>query len=194
MLRRFGRLFTTPRMGRPEFIGWSILFILFWIPTYLIGESSTAMLPLDLPLALVLLFYWLALLLFSVLSVVFTIRRLHDTNRSGFWYLLNLVPILGHIFLFIWTVLTPGTPGPNRFGPGPIWGDDALVAVFGDSDDGPRASGRASGSAPTQDKAASAERQRPVVRSIDLYRFPCPQCGRMNGLEAAKCPSCGTRI
>lgn len=47
-----------------------------------------------------------------------TVRRLHDTDRSGFWIFLGLVPIVGGIMLIVWEA-TAGTPGPNRFGPDP---------------------------------------------------------------------------
>jgi uncharacterized membrane protein YhaH (DUF805 family) len=43
------------------------------------------------------------------------VRRLHDTNRSGWWMLLVFVP-LGNIVLWIWFCM-PSTSGPNRFGP-----------------------------------------------------------------------------
>ena len=46
------------------------------------------------------------------------IRRLHDTNRSGWWILLGVVPIIGWIILFIWYA-TEGTSGENRFGAEP---------------------------------------------------------------------------
>ena len=45
-------------------------------------------------------------------------RRLHDTNRAGWWLLLNLVPIAGQIVLTIW-MFERGTPGTNRFGADP---------------------------------------------------------------------------
>ncbi|MDQ8020735.1 MAG: DUF805 domain-containing protein [Moraxellaceae bacterium] len=45
-------------------------------------------------------------------------RRLHDTDRSGWWLLLCLVPILGAIALIVLFVLD-STPGTNRFGPNP---------------------------------------------------------------------------
>lgn len=43
-------------------------------------------------------------------------RRLHDTDRSAWWLLLGLVPVLGTLVLLVFYVL-PGTPGENRFGP-----------------------------------------------------------------------------
>ncbi|HEX7380625.1 MAG TPA: DUF805 domain-containing protein, partial [Nevskiaceae bacterium] len=46
------------------------------------------------------------------------VRRLHDTNRSGWWVLISLVPLVGWIVLLIFTV-QDGTRGDNRFGPDP---------------------------------------------------------------------------
>jgi uncharacterized membrane protein YhaH (DUF805 family) len=46
-----------------------------------------------------------------------TVRRLHDTDRSGWWILIGLIPF-GGIVLLIFEVLD-GTPGPNKFGPDP---------------------------------------------------------------------------
>jgi uncharacterized membrane protein YhaH (DUF805 family) len=46
------------------------------------------------------------------------IRRLHDTNRSGWWYLIGLIPLIGFIVLLIF-FLEQGTPGPNDYGPPP---------------------------------------------------------------------------
>ena len=45
-------------------------------------------------------------------------RRLHDTDRSGWWQLLAFVPLIGLIVLFVW-LATGGTPGANRFGAQP---------------------------------------------------------------------------
>jgi uncharacterized membrane protein YhaH (DUF805 family) len=49
----------------------------------------------------------------SALSVA--VRRLHDTDKSGWMLLLGLIPFLGGIVLLV-LVLLPGTPGQNRFG------------------------------------------------------------------------------
>ncbi|MEU4568963.1 DUF805 domain-containing protein [Micromonospora sp. NPDC023956] len=51
-------------------------------------------------------------------SLAVAVRRLHDTDRSGWWMLLGLVPIIGAIVLLVFFV-QDGTPGPNRFGPSP---------------------------------------------------------------------------
>ena len=45
-------------------------------------------------------------------------RRLHDTNRSGWWILTGLVPILGWIALLIFYV-EDSRPGANQYGPNP---------------------------------------------------------------------------
>ena len=47
------------------------------------------------------------------------VRRLHDTDRSGWWWLLALVPIIGIIIVLVW-ICTRGTQGPNRYGPDPL--------------------------------------------------------------------------
>ncbi len=59
--------------------------------------------------------WWLAVL---VPSIAVLVRRLHDTNRTGWWWLLNLVPVLGPIVLIVFAA-QPGTPGPNPHGQDP---------------------------------------------------------------------------
>jgi len=63
---------------------------------------------------------WLGVMIFMVValalilpSIAVSVRRLHDRDLSGWWYLLGFVPF-GSIVLFVWYVL-PGTAGPNRF-------------------------------------------------------------------------------
>ena len=46
-------------------------------------------------------------------------RRLHDTNRSGWWQLLLLIPIIGPIWLLIYLVIR-GNDGENSFGENPL--------------------------------------------------------------------------
>jgi uncharacterized membrane protein YhaH (DUF805 family) len=57
-------------------------------------------------------------LLTFIPTLAVTIRRLHDTNKSGWFYLLNFVPLVGPIILLVF-YLTEGTRGPNEYGPDP---------------------------------------------------------------------------
>ena len=47
-----------------------------------------------------------------------SVRRLHDKDRSGWWYWIGLIPLIGVIILIVWFA-TKGTEGPNRFGDDP---------------------------------------------------------------------------
>lgn len=53
---------------------------------------------------------------FAVLlpSLAILVRRLHDTNRSGWWVLISLLPFIGTLILLIFLVL-PSTESENRF-------------------------------------------------------------------------------
>ena len=90
--------------------------------------------------------YWMFLLISTLISIVFNIidgvlkdfgafsiiyalavflpgfglaiRRLHDIDRSGWWSLIVLLPIIGIIISLIFSC-TEGTRGENRFGPDP---------------------------------------------------------------------------
>ncbi len=56
-----------------------------------------------------------ALLLF-IPSIAVTVRRLHDTGRSGWWWFLSLLCGIGAIILFVFCLME-GTRGPNEYGP-----------------------------------------------------------------------------
>lgn len=51
-------------------------------------------------------------------NLAVTVRRLHDTNRSGWWFLIVLVPFIGGIILLVFLV-QDGTPGDNQYGANP---------------------------------------------------------------------------
>jgi uncharacterized membrane protein YhaH (DUF805 family) len=51
-------------------------------------------------------------------SISVGVRRLHDTDRSGWWLLLGLIPVIGAIVLIVFYLLD-SQPGENRFGPNP---------------------------------------------------------------------------
>lgn len=47
-----------------------------------------------------------------------TVRRLHDSDRSGWWYFIAFVPFVGGIVLLIF-LITKGSQGENRYGSAP---------------------------------------------------------------------------
>lgn len=59
--------------------------------------------------------YGLAIL---IPGIAVAVRRLHDTDRSGWWALLGLIPIVGTIILIV-MMCFDSTSGTNRFGPNP---------------------------------------------------------------------------
>lgn len=51
-------------------------------------------------------------------SLAVTVRRLHDIDRTGWWILINLIPLIGTIVILVFAV-TDGTPGSNQYGANP---------------------------------------------------------------------------
>jgi uncharacterized membrane protein YhaH (DUF805 family) len=47
-------------------------------------------------------------------------KRWHDRNKSGWWTLIVLIPLIGAIWLLVELGILTGTPGENRFGPDPL--------------------------------------------------------------------------
>ena len=94
-----------------------IITFLLYIPT-IIGiamESETIMF---IGLGLVIL-YSLAIFIPSLAVVV---RRLHDQDKSGWYYFVGLIPFIGGIWLLI-LMVTEGTSGPNQYGEDPKAGE-----------------------------------------------------------------------
>ena len=73
---------------------------------------------------------WLTLIVilgFLIPQIAVSIRRLHDSGKSGWWLLAGIVPLIGLILLFF--MAQPGDEGPNDYGPDPYGGDE-LEEVF----------------------------------------------------------------
>lgn len=54
----------------------------------------------------------------AVPGIAVTIRRLHDTGRSGWWCLIGFIPIIGAIVLLFY-MAQDSQPGTNQYGPSP---------------------------------------------------------------------------
>ncbi len=78
--------------------------------------SSGAGFGLPIVPSILLLVFVLATILPNISVMV---RRLHDTGRSGWWYWIGIIPLVGFIILLVFFV-TKGTDGDNDYGPDPL--------------------------------------------------------------------------
>jgi uncharacterized membrane protein YhaH (DUF805 family) len=99
------------RAGRPAFWWWFLFGILVAIGANIIDAIIGTWGVVNGLAALA--------LLLPNLSV--SIRRLHDTDHSGWWVLIGLIPIIGFIVLLIF-YLREGDAGENKYGPPPVGG------------------------------------------------------------------------
>lgn len=103
------------RAGRKEF--WMFaLFNLFFIVAAIILDN---ILGTTIGRGRYGLFYSLYTIAVFVPNLSVSIRRLHDTNRSGWWLLISAIPVIGAIMLLIF-LIESGDPGDNRYGPLPV--------------------------------------------------------------------------
>ena len=72
---------------------------------------------IDMVLGTLTIFTAIVVLCLLIPAISVGVRRLHDTNRSGWWFLLGLVPFANFVLLAFFFL--DGTPGQNRFGTDP---------------------------------------------------------------------------
>jgi uncharacterized membrane protein YhaH (DUF805 family) len=89
------------RAARPEFWWWMLLAL---IVNAVLSESDSALAAI-LSLAI------------AIPTIAVGVRRLHDTDRSGWLYVLIVIPFVN--FLLVYFFVQAGTTGSNRFGPPP---------------------------------------------------------------------------
>ena len=97
------------RASRKEF--W--MFILYYY-IFLIGFLVLGAL---IGFPFIVLIYILGLM---IPCISISVRRLHDTSRSGWWYLIKLIPLIGTIILIIF--LVEDSHEENQYGPNPKQG------------------------------------------------------------------------
>lgn len=101
------------RSGRPEFWYWTLFTILGGIVASIVDAVAFGWVQSVSPLS------DLFGLITLVPGIAVSVRRLHDVDRSGWWFLLIFVPLIGMIVLIVWCI-RQGTAGNNRFGPDPL--------------------------------------------------------------------------
>lgn len=109
------------RIGRLRFLAWTMVLSLVTLPIVgvfallalgLVSGDSTTGLIIGAILACFLFIGFL------IVSILFSVQRLHDIGWSGWLWLLNLVPFVGSFFPLV-IMVVPGNTGANRYGPPP---------------------------------------------------------------------------
>jgi uncharacterized membrane protein YhaH (DUF805 family) len=106
------------RAHRPEYWWWMLFVILFVIAVWIIA----LILYVVLGAGIAIIFGLVAFAATILPSLAVAVRRLHDVDRGGGWWFIQLVPVIGP-YWFLYFMVQPGTvrdpsPGPNRFGDG----------------------------------------------------------------------------
>ena len=104
------------RASRSEYWWWAVFHLLVTVVVVLplmMADSNNGS-------AFVIL-YWVVTLALFLPSFTVMVRRLHDTDRSGWCVLISVIPLIGAFVLLFWLARS-GTLGPNRFGPPPASG------------------------------------------------------------------------
>lgn len=67
-----------------------------------------------IPIFGIILFFWAI-----IPGIALAVRRFHDTGRSGWWYFISFIPLIGAIWFFILVYCTGSHPGANKYGENP---------------------------------------------------------------------------
>ena len=90
-----------------------LALLAFFMTGDLINLMNTEWFPVVFGFSIIIYF-----LIHLVPSIAVTVRRLHDTGKSGWLYLLTFIPYIGGLIIFIFTVIE-GDKGDNKYGPDP---------------------------------------------------------------------------
>jgi uncharacterized membrane protein YhaH (DUF805 family) len=105
------------RSSRSAYWWWFLFSVLVSIGASILDAAAGT--------AVIAILVWLG---FFLPNLAVLVRRLHDTDRSGWWVLIGLIPLIGAIVLIVFACLDSGPP--NRYGQGP---DDRSDALLGQS-------------------------------------------------------------
>lgn len=106
------------RFGRLSYLGWSFLSTLVFfivaivVAVLMAGTNPESISALSIPAMGIFLVLYIAFIYFTF---VFTIRRLHDKNQSGWLSLIMLVPLINFFFL-VYLCCAKGDEGTNNYG------------------------------------------------------------------------------
>ena len=105
----------TGRASRNEFLRFFLMITLFISIILIVLNLIISHIDKFIaPIALLIMLFSISILLFIPILAI-TIRRLHDINKSCWYLLLNIIPVIGSI-LFIKLLLKNGDSQPNKYG------------------------------------------------------------------------------
>ena len=73
-----------------------------------------------------------AVVLIVWINIASTVKRFHDRDKSGVWFLIVLVPYIGSLWQLVECGFLPGSPGTNGYGPTPGSGGSSVYGDLGD--------------------------------------------------------------
>ncbi|MEZ5545105.1 MAG: DUF805 domain-containing protein [Lysobacteraceae bacterium] len=63
---------------------------------------------------------WIVFIPLIWIGLAIQAKRWHDQDKSAWWILIGLIPFVGGLIVLVMCGFMQGTPGPNRFGDGPM--------------------------------------------------------------------------
>ena len=106
------------RARRKEFWMFTLFYTIFVLVVAFLDSMLGSARSMEEALDLKGFFSFIYALAMLVPSISVAVRRLHDTNRSGWWILISLVPVVG-IFMLLFFMVLNSDEGFNRFGSSP---------------------------------------------------------------------------
>lgn len=113
------------RARRSEYWYFVLAGIVLLVPFYVIGTIGAAA-ESGLLSTVGFGIYAIIALAITIPQFALAVRRLHDTGRSGWWYLIQLIPVLGSIVLLVF-LCQDSEAGANKWGPNPKTGADDVI-------------------------------------------------------------------
>ena len=106
------------RINRKPFWMYAVtVFVISFAASFALS-GTTDVDPNTLSLILTVIFIWP--------NLAVQAKRWHDRDKSAWWILINLIPIVGPLWALIETGFFPGSQGDNRFGRDPLASDSPI--------------------------------------------------------------------
>jgi uncharacterized membrane protein YhaH (DUF805 family) len=93
------------RARRAEYWWFQLANVILFVALLVLGAAIKGLIIL----------YWVYVVATVVPSIAVSVRRLHDTDKSGWYLLIGFVPFVGWIIVLV-MMLLDSTPGANRYG------------------------------------------------------------------------------